>query len=186
MSPSARDVWVDAVLGIEGVPDDGADLPRGCVPYLPCAVSAVIAMVDAAVVSAEDVFVDVGAGVGRAAITVGLLTGATVVGVEVQRGLAARARTLASALPTLRMDVVVGDVADHIDDVSAGTVFFLYCPFSGVRLEAFVDGLAGAAAHHPIRIASVDTPLPTRPWLTSSPTTTPALSVRHSKRGLGS
>lgn len=35
-----RDAWLDFVLGLEHLPDDGPELPRGCTPYLPCPVDA--------------------------------------------------------------------------------------------------------------------------------------------------
>jgi len=34
--PSDRDAWLDRVLELHEIPDDSPDLPRGCVPYLPC------------------------------------------------------------------------------------------------------------------------------------------------------
>src|SRR5262245_38846377 len=62
-----RDAWLDRALGIEEVPDHGGDLPRGCVPYVPCRVDALIRALELAEVRASDVFVDVGSGVGRTA-----------------------------------------------------------------------------------------------------------------------
>ncbi|HXS16281.1 MAG TPA: hypothetical protein VN764_03780, partial [Polyangiaceae bacterium] len=44
--PLDRDAWVDRVLGIEQSVDDGPELPRGCAPYLPCPVDAVLAMLE--------------------------------------------------------------------------------------------------------------------------------------------
>jgi hypothetical protein len=70
--PTERDAWLDQVLGLDVVPDDGPELPRGCVPYMPCPVDALLRMVEHAGVQASDVFVDVGAGVGRAAALVHL------------------------------------------------------------------------------------------------------------------
>ena len=74
--PSVRDAWLDAVLGVGEIPDDGPDLPRGCVPYLPCSVDTLLRMVELADVQPTDVFVDVGSGVGRAAAFTHFLTGA--------------------------------------------------------------------------------------------------------------
>ena len=41
-----RDAWVDAVLGIAEMPDDDPSLPRGAVPYLPCGVAEILAVVE--------------------------------------------------------------------------------------------------------------------------------------------
>src|SRR5277367_276254 len=46
--PDERDVWVDLVFGLAAVPEDGPDLPRGCVPYVPCSVDALLRVVDSA------------------------------------------------------------------------------------------------------------------------------------------
>src|SRR5450432_661953 len=92
LAPLDRDAWLDLVLGSGSPPDDGPELPRGGVPYLPCPVDALVRAIDAAAIGPADVFVDVGAGVGRAAAVVNLLTGAEVVGVDVQPALVAAAR----------------------------------------------------------------------------------------------
>src|SRR5262245_43797450 len=85
--PTARDAWVDCVLGLGELPDDAPALPRGCVPYLPCRADALLSMVDQASICASDVFVDVGMGNARAAVLVHLLTGASVIGLEIQPAL---------------------------------------------------------------------------------------------------
>lgn len=163
--PAARDAWVDRALNIDPLHADGPDLPRGCVPYLPCDVDVLLRMIEAAAVTADDVFVDIGAGIGRAAALVHLLTGAPAIGVEVQAGLAAEARALAARLRLDRLTVIEGDARDRVEAIADGTVFFLYCPFSGARLERLVDALMSITRGRPIRICTVDLPLPERPDL---------------------
>src|SRR5688572_6264134 len=77
-----RDVWVDEVLELDAPPDDIPELPRGAVPYVPCGVDAILRTVIDAPVRQGDVFVDLGAGLGRVALLAHLLTGARAVGVE--------------------------------------------------------------------------------------------------------
>lgn len=161
-----RDVWLDRVLELEAIPDDGPHLPRGCVPYLPCSVDALLRTVEYAQVEASDVFVDVGAGVGRAALLVHLLTGASAIGLEVQPELVRASRALASRLNVQRYAPVEGDAAQLVGDITTGSVFFLYCPFSGERLERVLDALEPLARARPIRVCCVDLPLPPRAWLT--------------------
>lgn len=177
-----REAWCDVVVGLgdDAFPDDGDDLPRGCVPYLPCPVASLLALVDAAHIGPNDVIVDVGSGVGRAAILLSLLSGAAAVGLEVQRHLVERSRALAAILgPSLAdFSVVEGDVAglqssddqgEHRPSLVDATVFLLYCPFSGARLERFFDVLGDVVARRPpgrdFHVGVVDMPLPTRPWL---------------------
>ena len=164
--PLERDAWLDLALGIEGVPDDGPELPRGCVPYLPCPVDALVRAVDLAGVQATDVFVDVGSGVGRAAIVAHLLTGAAAIGLEIQRALVLESRELTRRLGVSRFNAVEGDAVSLTGYVMIGSVFFLYCPFSGARLEKVLTDLEVLARTRTIHICCVDLELPSRPWLT--------------------
>ena len=153
-----RDAWVDQLLELDEVPDDGPALPRGAVPYLPCAIDSVLRAIDLAGVTETDLFIDVGSGVGRVTTIVHLLTGASTIGLEIQPQLAHAARNLAQRLRLTRVTTIEGDA--HLED---GTVFFLYCPFSGDRLNAFLDELE--QVRRPIRLCCVDLPIPPRPWL---------------------
>ncbi len=165
MAPALRDGWVDRVLGLTEVPDDGLRLPPECVPYLPCPVDALLRLVDEAKVGPSDVFVDVGAGVGRAMSVVHLLTGAAVVGLEVQPELLVVARERFARWPSARASWLEGDAAERIVDASTGTVFFLYCPFSGPRLQRVLDHLEGSSRERVIRVCCLDLPLPACAWL---------------------
>jgi SAM-dependent methyltransferase len=158
-----RDVWIDDVFGLDGLPDDGGELPRGCVNYLPCPVDRLLRILDVAGVQPGDVFVDVGAGIGRAAAFAHFATGADAIGIEIQSSLVQVSRELARRL-NARVSVAHGDAA-RLTRASTGTVFFLYCPFSGPRLEAVLDDLEVIATTRPIRIAAVDLPIPARAWL---------------------
>ena len=164
--PSERDAWLDLVFGLDEVPDDGPELPRGCVPYLPCSVDALLRVVEHAGVQANDVFVDIGSGVGRAATLVHLLTGASAIGLEIQPALVRASREITTRLNVFRVAPVEGDAAMLVQYITIGSVFFLYCPFSGDRLDKVLDELESIARTRQIRICCVDLPLPFRPWLT--------------------
>lgn len=165
VAPVERDAWLDRALGLEGPPGDGPDLPRGCVPYVPSSVDVLLRVVEQAPVQASDVFVDVGSGAGRTGALVHLLTGAPVIGLEIQRGLVLAARELASRLPGCRLETIEGDAAVLTGTVATGSVFFFYCPFSGERLEAALDGLEPIGRTRAVRVCTVDLPLPPRSWL---------------------
>jgi SAM-dependent methyltransferase len=171
ISPIERDAWLDRLLQLEPIPDDAPDLPRGCVPYLPCAVDSVLRAVELAGVGPGDVFVDLGSGAGRTLALVALLTGASVVGVEIQPQLVQASRRLQARLNLGRFKVVEADAAAPPPSIGDGTVFFLYCPFGQDRLQTLLTGLERVAAARELRVCAVDLPLPSRPWLTpvSSP-----------------
>lgn len=164
--PAERDAWVDVVLGLDAIPDDGPELPRGCVPYVPCGVDVLLRVVEHAGVGVSDVFVDIGAGVGRAAALVHLLTGASAIGLEIQPGLVRVSRDLTARLGLRCVTAIEGDAAALIGLAASGSVFFLYCPFSGERLAKVLDALEGIARTRQVRVCCVDLPLPPRAWLT--------------------
>jgi len=166
VAPEDRDEWLDLVWDIDEIPPDDPTLPRGCVPYLPCAVATVLDALEQAAVTRDDVFVDVGCGAGRAALLAHLKTGAPCIGLEIQPPLVRTAQARADWLGLGRMRFLEGDAAAMIRYVPMGTVYFLYCPFGGERLRRLLDGLADIARTRPIRVCCIDMPLLEAPWLT--------------------
>jgi hypothetical protein len=174
--PDARDAWLDRVLGLGAPPADGPELPRGGVPYLPCGVDALIEIVDSAEVGPTDVFVDLGSGVGRAMALVHLLTGAAGIGIEIQSGLVQAARDVARRVSS-RISSLHGDAVELTGRIMIGSVFFLYCPFGGERLQHVLTALEAIARTRPIRVCCVDLPLPACAWLAAEPTTLGSVTV---------
>ena len=162
LAPSERDAWLDRFLGLDdALPADGPELAAGCVPYMPCGVATLLDVIDHARVTKDDVFVDVGAGLGRATAFVHLATGARAVGVEIQSDLARRAR----AFGLHDVTIVEGDASRVVRSLTNGTVFFFYCPFSGDRLRRVLADLESIARAHTIRVCTLDLPLPPCTWL---------------------
>ena len=160
-----RDAWLDRVFELGELPDDEPHLPSGCVPYLPSAVDVLLRMVEQIPIGPSDVLVDIGAGVGRAAAFLHLATGASVIGIEIQSRLVTAFRNLAARMQLSRMSVVEGDAAAVVSRMTTGTVFFLYCPFSGDRLAKVVAALEPFARTKTIHVCCVDLPLPSCDWL---------------------
>ncbi|WP_242588925.1 methyltransferase domain-containing protein [Corallococcus macrosporus] len=169
-----RDGWVDALLGFDAPPPDSADLPRGAVPYLPCGVDEILAMVAEVPLRRDDTFVDLGSGMGRVAILAHLLSGARAQGVEVQEPLVhlARARCAELALP--RVSFVHANAADTDLD---GSVFFLYAPFNGEMLSAVLRRIEEVARRRPIVVCTVDLELHGVPWLRARTTGNVSLTL---------
>lgn len=172
-----RDEWVDVLWDLDDVPADDPELPRGCVPYLPCPVATVLEALQRANVTSGDVFVDVGSGTGRTAMLANLLTGAGCIGIEIQPALVEAARGRASWLNLDRTRFLAGDAADLLRFITIGTVFFLYCPFGSDRLYRLLDDLEEIARVRQIRICCVHMPLLERPWLVRLSSTSAGLDV---------
>ena len=161
----AREDWVDLVLGLDDLHEDGPDLPRGCVPYLPCSVDTVMKMIDWAAVCSSDVFVDVGAGAGRTTALVHLLTGAAAIGIEIQHALVVVANELTARLALSRVRCIEGDATSLTGHMTTGSVFFFNCPFSGQRLARVLDDLEALAQTRVLRFGCVNLQMPPRAWL---------------------
>jgi SAM-dependent methyltransferase len=159
-----RDAFVDALLGFEAVTPDAPDLPRGAVPYLPCGVDEILAMVRDAPVRSDDELVDLGSGAGRALILAHLLTGARARGVEIQEHLVREARSRCAALSLGSISFVHANAADIALE---GSVFFLYAPFNGEMLVAVLGRIEEVARRRPIVVCAVGLELREVPWLRS-------------------
>ena len=179
-----RDAWLDLVWDVGELPDDDPGLPRNCVPYLPCPAATVLDALEQAAVTRDDVFVDIGAGLGRTIALAHLLTGAGCVGLEIQRGLVEAARARADWLGLTRARFVEGDAAELVRWMTVGTVFFLYCPFSGARLERVLDALEELAGARALRVCCVDLPPLQRPWLAPLRSRSAELAVYRSTRSV--
>lgn len=164
VAPFDRDAWVDRVLGVREIPAD-SPLPKGCVPYLPCSVDAIVRVVDS--ISFENVarLVDIGSGAGRAAALFHLITGVSVVGVEIQPLLVRSARESARQLGFSNVSFIEGDVSNLPDGLPDGDVFFLYCPFGGERLAAVMRAIESIAHTKSVHVVTVDLPPLAQSWL---------------------
>lgn len=147
-----RDVWVDALLGLEFPPPEDPNLPRGSVFYLPCGVEEILAMVVDAPLRADDHLVDLGAGLGRVVILAHLLTGARTHGVEIQTALTREANACRDALNLPRVTFEHANAANIVLDA---THFFLYAPFNGDMLLAVLRRIEEVARRKPIIVCTV-------------------------------
>lgn len=169
IAPRDRDSWTDAVLGIAPPPAD-EPLPPGAIPYLPCGVDEILAVVRDVPIRSADVVVDLGAGLGRVAMVVHLLSGSRTVGIEIQQQLVTQARTTAAAL---NLDVTFV-LANVVDAELAGSVFFLYAPFNGPLLTRVLAKLS--LVPRPFMVCAVDLELDVD-WLVRRPSSHQSVAI---------
>lgn len=118
---SERDAAVETTLGI---PPTSSESPgEHLVGHHLTSVAAIVRAIHEVPIRADDVVLDLGAGVGKVVALIHLLTGANARGVEIQSSLVERAVA----------NVVHGDA--RTCSLSGATVIVLYCPFSGVVLD---------------------------------------------------
>ena len=176
--PSAeRDAWIDRVLGFGAPPPDDPGLPRGAVPYLPCGVDDLVAMVREAPIGPDDVVVDVGAGIGRVAIVAHLLSGARACGIEIQECLVRLARATAAKWSLDDRDDVSFVHGNAADEMPEGSIYFLYAPCNGAMLRSVMDQMYESVIDRPIVVCTVDLELHDVPWLKKRSSPTLSLSI---------
>lgn len=146
------DVFVNGLLGVGQTPEETISLQSGMIGYIPTPACAIFTLLEHAHLNANDVFYDMGSGLGRVTLLVGLLTAARARGIEIEPAFCAYAQQRAQALRLPRVTFINGDVraADYAD----GTLFFMYTPFTGRMLQAVLDQLQQTAHGRVIRIAA--------------------------------
>jgi len=163
IAPAERERAIEQLLGIADSPLGPAPLEGELIGYTPSGIASIVRAVFEAPVTARDVFVDLGAGLGKAAMVVHLLAGARVRGIELQAGLVALARARADDLGLVEVSFVEADARDaELDD---GTVFFLYLPFTGAVLRAVLERLHAVATRRDIVVCTLGLDLPKTDWL---------------------
>ncbi len=171
-APQDRDAACDAWLGVDEAAarhiqgGQGAGDDPDAVGLHQSGVAAVARAVGAVPVTADDVFIDLGAGLGRVALLTQALTGARVRGIEREPAYVNVARSAATRA-ALAAAFVVGDVREAA--LADGTVFYLYAPCTGPALAAVIARLHAVARDHAICVCALGVDLDA-PWLRARPT----------------
>jgi hypothetical protein len=122
------------------------------VGYEPTPARTVLDLVDQVPLTADDVFYDIGAGLGHVAIMVHLLTGVAARGVEIEASYCRHAQRCVEELNLSRTYFINRDAREV--DYTDGTVFFMYTPFSGELLQTVLSTLANIARYHPFTLCT--------------------------------
>jgi hypothetical protein len=146
------DIFLNGVLGLDGMPAETKPLLPEMIGYYPTPAHVILALIEHARLSANDVFYDLGAGLGRVVLLVGLLTAARARGIEFEPAYCAYAQQCTHSLRLSR--VTFYNVDARTADYTDGTVFFLYTPFTGRLLQEVLAKLQHEAHSRPIMLAT--------------------------------
>lgn len=162
------DMLLNGLLDMGLVPAEPGTLEAEMVFYQPTPVRIALKLIDELQPSPEDVFYDLGSGLGHVPILVNLLTGLRTRGVELE---AAYVRHAEAALKKLDLPDVRFIHADARNlDYSEGTIFYLYTPFGGEILRQVLALLEVQARQRPIRVCTYGpctAPVSREGWLES-------------------
>jgi hypothetical protein len=146
------DVLVSGVFFTEPEPQQIKNLQPEMIHLEAVPASVILELVDRVVLTVDDVFYDLGSGLGQVAIVVHLLTGVRVKGIEYEPAFCAYARQCAKVFGLSAVEFLNVDARDA--DYAEGTVFFMFTPFMGSILEAVLSRLYLASRQHPIRVCT--------------------------------
>lgn len=157
LPPRARDSELERLLGIAEAGELSHPPGPELIGYHPSGLAPVMRAVIEAPLTEEDVFIDLGAGLGKVAALARIVSGARVRGIEVQASL------LSMAARVDGVELINADVREA--ELEEGTVFFLYNPFTGNALEQVLGRLHEVARRHAIVVCALGLPLGQRDWL---------------------
>jgi hypothetical protein len=120
--------------------------------YQPTPARHIFRMIGPARITADDVLVDLGSGLGHVVLLTAVCTSARALGVELEGSYVECARRCAQQLNIERATFLHQDA--RLVDLSMGTVFYLHTPFSGSILETVLGRLRDEAATRPIRVCA--------------------------------
>ncbi len=149
-----RDEFVNRLLHVETDAMPGETIARGeeMVAYQPTPVRVLFTLLNWVSVRPDDVFYDLGSGLGHVAIMVRLLTDATAIGIEFEPSYVGYARECAFALGLDRVTFLNENARQS--DYTDGTVFYLYTPFRGQMLQDVLDRLHDQARRRRITLCT--------------------------------
>ncbi|MDF1514341.1 MAG: methyltransferase domain-containing protein, partial [Anaerolineae bacterium] len=114
--------------------------------------SVILDLVDHVMFNPDDVFFDLGAGIGNIAILVNLLTGVRVIGIEREPVLYTYAQQLIQEYALENVNFVNADARDA--DLGTGSIFYLFTPFVASILDEVMKKLRIVAQDHRILVCS--------------------------------
>ncbi len=147
--PYQWDAFTRRLLLVHHVPVRETERPPMMVHYLPSPLDAILAIAE--ILSPEDVFYDIGSGLGLVTMLVAWISGARAKGVEYEPAYHRRAVELAEQLRMPRVEYIQSDA--RAVDYADGTVFYVYDTFRGPILEEMIEVLSHQRARG-IRVVS--------------------------------
>jgi Histone methylation protein DOT1 len=147
------DEIVSGALQFRG-PGEGGILPSPeMTAYQPTPVRHILDLIAICRLSSDDILVDLGSGLGHVPLLVCILAGIRTLGVEVQPDHAASAQQTAQRLNLSRVQCVTEDA--RTADLSGGTVFYMFTPFTGSILTDVLHRLHRQSKTRQIKICAL-------------------------------
>ena len=146
------DDLISGVLQFRSPSAEVVHLPAEMVFYQPTPARHIFDLIDRIALTERDLLIDLGSGLGHVPLLFSICTGARCIGIELEAAYVDCARDSAQALNLNNVTFIQRDVRES--DLSGGTVFYLYTPFTGTVLRAVLNSLRQEALSREIRICT--------------------------------
>ncbi len=155
VNPMGYDYLDDLVSGVFQFEEPNAEPVQReseMVLYQPTPARHIFSLIDLSALTATDVFIDLGSGLGHVPLLVSICTCACSIGIELEATYVERAQQCAQKLNLNRVRFIQQDA--RATELSPGTVFYLHTPFTGSILSCVLDHLRREASTRQIRICT--------------------------------
>lgn len=146
------DIFINGLFPLQTMPEPTKDLAPEMVYYQKTPARIVFELAEKSHFTKDDVFFDLGSGLGQVAILINLLTGVTVKGIEFEPAFCDYAADCAAALNLSNVTFINVDARKA--DYSEGTIFFMFTPFMGEMLQEVLEILRKESLQRKIKIIS--------------------------------
>jgi hypothetical protein len=160
------DLFLNGLFSNQDLPVETNEREAGMVYYQKTPAGIIFELIKKASFKPDDVFYDLGSGLGQAVILVNLLTSVDSRGVEFETAYCNYAKNCAAALNLNRVEFINADARQA--DYSSGTVFYMYTPFDGEILKVVLQNLQDESKKRRIRLftyGSCTDEVERQPWL---------------------
>ena len=144
------DIFLNGLLSNQKLPDETRIREPGMVYYQKTPARIILDLIKKAEFKPQDVFFDLGSGLGQVPIMVNLLSSVISKGVEMEPAFCNYAISCAADLLLTDVEFINEDA--RFADYSAGTVFFMYTPFEGKMLQETLHNLKNQVKKRKIKI----------------------------------
>lgn len=144
------DIFVNGLFPFQAMPEQTKELEAEMVFYQKTPARVIFELVEKAGFTNEDVFFDLGSGLGQAVILINLLSGITACGVEFEPAFYNYASACATQFKLPEVKFINADARNT--DYTNGTVFFMYTPFEGKMLDEVLAILKKESQLRKIRV----------------------------------
>jgi hypothetical protein len=144
------DIFFNGILTDQFLPEETKERESGMVYYQKTPARIILALIEKSAFKPQDIFFDLGSGLGQVTILVNLLSSVISKGVELEPAFYSYAKTSADTLQLNDVEFIHSDA--RYGDYSFATVFFMYTPFEGKILLEVLQNLQSEAKKRKIRI----------------------------------